>query len=296
MKNCVLPKVKLFSRQPLLTALLAAGLSLGVVRALATPELAYQFEKIDFQLVMLQPATQAAPSASTNIIISPLQTSAINNKYLLNYLATTLQTNWPAGAQLALENLRRDLFVVDKTGTNPLLNVSTGINVGGSNVVYFTCDSDEPVVSSKRVTRKQGNDSLIVSDANSYGLIFFHLFEEQNGNTNTDLYFEGLNISAVHSDLTITNSRYLVTDSSRVRGQMSVIGDGVFNGKWTVVDGEVSDSGNVELRGLVQQVNLPFPIITNLPPIIFTNRQPIIPPPPISSPIIIPPPPILIQP
>ena len=77
---------------------------------------------------------------------------------------------------------------------------------------------------------------------------------------------------------------------------MSIIGDGVFNGKWTVVNGEVSDSGNVELRGLVQQVNLPFPIITNLPPIIFTNRQPIIPPPPISPPIIIPPPPILIQP
>jgi len=259
MKNCVLQKVKFFPRRPLLAAWLAAGLSLWVAKAMATPELAYQFQKIDFKLVTLQQAAQDAPSASTNVSISPIQTSAINNKYLLNYLATALQTNWPAGAQLALENLRRDLFVMDKTGTNPLWDVSTGINVGGSNVVYFTYDMDEPVLSSKRVTHKRGKDRLVVSDGNSYGLIFFHLFEEQNGSTNADLYFEELNAGEFHSDLTATTNKIIIMDNSRVSGQAAVTGDGVFNGKWAVVEGEVTVSANLELKGIVSPTLLSPP-------------------------------------
>src|ERR1039457_6002854 len=100
-----------------------------------------------------------------------------------------------------------DIFVVDKTGTNPVFDVSTGINVGDTNVVYFGFDSDVTVFSAKNVSFERNEERLNSGTETGFGKIFFHLFNEQNGITNTDLYFDGHSTSESHSSsILITNN------------------------------------------------------------------------------------------
>ena len=74
------------------------------------------------------------PGTSSNLVVAPFKTSRITSKTLLSYFATAFHTNWPAGAQLAVGGGLSQVLVVDKTGTNPVCNLSAGINVGDTNV------------------------------------------------------------------------------------------------------------------------------------------------------------------
>jgi hypothetical protein len=211
-----------------------------------------------------------------------------------------LNTNWPAGAQLALGEIDglgygptviRDIFVMDKTGTNPVFDVSTGINVGDTNVVYFGYDSDGTVVSIKSVSLEKTNELLRVTAGTEFGKIFFHLFDEQNGIIKTDLYFEGLSTIEFHSSMASTTNK--ITEHGTASEKAPVTGDGTFNDEWTVVKGKVTGSEKWELHGIIAGPPMPP---TNWPPIIntniiiphtnifiFTNRPPRLtnPPPPI---------------
>jgi hypothetical protein len=207
-----------------------------------------------------------------------IETSKITSKDLLKYLATALNTNWPAGAQLALGEAEVlsgpgygplpiiwDIFVVDKTGTNPIFDVSTGINVGDTNVVYFSYDSDGTVFSLKGVSLEKTKEVLRVSAETQFGKIFFHLFDEQNGITNTDLYFDGLNTIKFHSNMASTTNK--IIEHGTTSEKAPVTGDGTFNDKWTVVKGKVTGSEKWERYGIAGP---PIPP-TNRPPIINTN-------------------------
>jgi len=181
---------------------------------------------------------------------------------------------------------------VDKTGTNPVFDVSTGINVGDTNVVYFSYDSDGTVFSIKGVSLEKTKEVLRVSAETQFGKIFFHLFDEQNGITNTDLYFDGLNTIKFHSNMASTTNK--IIEHGTTSEKAPVTGDGTFNDKWTVVKGEVTSSRNGwEQYGIIAGSPMPP---TNWPPIIntniiiphtnifiFTNRPPRLtnPPPPI---------------
>ena len=259
----------------------------------AQAQLLNRFETLNFSLVaMQQEIDDSGPSGPYgNVLLPTIATSKITSKDLLNYLATALNTNWPAGAQLALGEIEapsglgygpiviRDIFVVDKTGTNPVFDVGTGINVGDTNVVYFSFDSDRSVFSSKDVRLAETNESPGPFSINSgtgtgFGKIFFHLFNEQNGITNTDLYFDGLNTVESHSiTILITNT---ITEHGTASEQAPVTGDGTFDDEWTVVKGNVTGSEKWERYGIatIMPTNLPPPILTNWPPPIRTNWPP----------------------
>jgi len=303
-----------------------------------------RFEKLNFSLTAAQQGLENSETSS-NVFVSTIKTSKITNKDLLSFLATALNTNWPAGAQLALGEIEVtsgpgfgpppiiwDIFVVDKTGTNPVFDVSTGINVGDTNVAYFSFDSDLTVVRSKM----EGKGEIIVltenapfgpgigigssggsisSSGTNFGRIFFHLFNEQNGITNTDLYFDGLNAIEFHSNTTVTTNK--ITEYEIRSEQAPVTGDGTFNDEWTVVKGKVTGSMEwkenlIPFPGLpIIPTNWPPPILfTNIPirlptnwppPILFTNTIPFTNiftitnvPLPIAYPTTNPPPPIII--
>ncbi len=243
-------------------AAIAVVLALWASNAKAAPELPFQFEKLNFSLIALQQELGNS-GPYTNIVVPNIETSKIINKDLLSFLATALNTNWPAGAQLALGEIEgpfgiQDIFVVDKTGTNPVFDVSTGINVGDTNIVYFVFDSDAVVFSFNIETHNEGPSS---SAETQFGKIFFHLFNEQNGVTNTDLYFDGLNTTKSRSTRVITTNKTILHQI--MNEDAPVAGDGTFNGEWTVVKGKVTSSAKQELVPL---------ILTNPPPpIIFTN-------------------------
>jgi hypothetical protein len=321
-------------------AVIVAALTLQASNAKAL--ILGRFEKLNFSLIAAQQELENSETSS-NVFVSTIKTSKITNKDLLSFLATTLNTNWPDGAQLALGEVEvtvegtnglgyahaaiRDIFVVDKTGTNPVFDVSTGINVGDTNIVYFSMDSDPAVFRSKvevkgkliafTITNEigsgigiDGGSSGTTSDSGSnFGKIFFHLFEEQNGITNTDLCFEGLNAIEFHSNTVYTTNK--ITEYEIRSEQAPVTGDGTFNDEWTVVKGKVT--GSMEWKeNLIPFPGLPI-IPTNWPPpILFTNipiRLPTNPPPltpftniiiitnvplPITYPTTNPPPPIII--
>jgi hypothetical protein len=268
------------SNKPAFVAI-AVVLALWASNAQAQP--LNRFETLNFSLVaMQQEIDDSGPSGPYgNVLLPNIETSKITSKDLLKYLATALNTNWPAGAQLALGEIEgpfgiRDIFVVNKTGTNTVFDVSTGINVGDTNVVYFSYDSDRSVVSSKSVSLEKTNELLRVTAGTEFGKIFFHLFDEQNGITNTDLYFEGLNTIKFHSNMASTTNT--IAEHGTASEQAPVTGDGTFNDEWTVVKGKVTGSEKWELYEIASPIltNLPPPIRTNWPPIIITNRIPFI--------------------
>jgi hypothetical protein len=260
--------------------------AIAVVLALwasnAKAQLLGRFEKLNFSLTAAQQETNIPETSYGNDDAATIKTLKITNKDLLKYLATALNTNWPAGAQLALGEIEgpsgiRDIFVVDETGTNPVFDVSTGINVGDTNVVYFSYDSDRAVVWGKSVSLEKTKELLRVTAGTDFGMIFFHLFDEQNGITNTDLYFEGLNTIEFHSNMASTTNK--ITEHGTTSEQAPVTGDGTFNDEWTVVKGNVTGSEKWELyeiARLLMPTNRPPPILTNLPPPIRTNWPPII--------------------
>jgi len=290
----------------LASAAIVAALTLWASNAKATPELPFRFEKLNFSLIALQQELGESEPYG-NGVLPNIETSKITSKDLLKYLATAFNTNWPAGAQLALSKMGApsglaydpipigDIFVVDKTGTNPVFDVSTGINVGDTNIVYFDFDSDAVVFSFILETHNEGPSS---SAETQFGKIFFHLFNEQNGVTNADLYFDGLNATKSRSTRVITTNKTILHQT--INEEAPVAGDGTFNNEWTVVKGKVTGSAKQELVSLIL-TNLPPPIRTNWPPIIITNRIPFTNifiitnrPPPGSHPITNPPPPIII--
>jgi len=124
---------------------------------------------------------------------------------------------------------------VDKTGTNAVFDVSTGINVGDTNVVYFTFSANSIVFKGKEVIMPTG----IHLARTDFGMIFFHLHVETNGIPTTDLYFEGLNEGATNEKPGRTTGTVTVHDKSAVAGD-GTLGDAT----WTVIKGKVTGSGS----------------------------------------------------
>lgn len=189
------------------------------------------FEKLNFSLTVVQQSLDYSNSAPSTYL-STVETAKITSKDLLSFLATAFNTNWPTGAQLALNNLDKHIFVVDKTGTNPVFDVSIGINVGDTNVVYFSFDSNPTVFRGKEVLKTGGSRK-----EDHFGMIFFFLFSEQNGVTTTDLSFQGFAAAKLVESFGSTKETFGVHDAALVAG------DGTLNSKWTVVKGKVTGFG-----------------------------------------------------
>ena len=255
-------------------AAIATALTLWSSNGKAVIVRGYQFEKLNFSLTAEQQGLENSETSS-NVFVSTIKTSRISSKDLLSFLATAFHTNWPAGAQLALDNFSSDIFVVDKTGTNDVVNVSTGINVGDTNVVYFTFDFDTPVVGRKSASLEKSKEWFYFGTQIQVGRIFFHLFNEQNGVTNTDLIFDGLSVVKLYSTGETTTNR--VTLHTATSEQASVAGDGTFNLKWTVVKGYVTSSGTRNGLLLPPTPGFPSPAEPQPPTFLLPTNVPAVP-------------------
>lgn len=188
----------------------------------------YQFEKFNFNLVISQQDDNYV-ERSPGVYISTIKKSKITNKTLLNFLASAFNTNWPVGAGLVWERHSSEVYVVDQTGTNLVFNLSAGVNIGGTNVVYFTLSANPNIFTGKEVSNNGEN-----FQETAYGKIFGHLHSEQNGVTTTDFDFDGFDTA--HFKIT--------TAGSTVNDSASVSGDGTFqSGTWTEFTGGVTGAG-----------------------------------------------------
>jgi hypothetical protein len=209
----------------------AVALTLPTSNAKAVPAI-FQFEKLNFTLTATQQKLDNSET-SPNVFVSTVQTFKIGNKDLLSFLAMAFNTNWPAGAQLAMEINSGDMFVVDETGTNWIADVSNA-GQGETNFGYFTVGSNSTVFSGKAENKQNGGSQTQTSS----GKIFFHLYYQQDGIITTDLYFDGLGVSNFSKKIVNT------TETMTRRDSIPVTGDGTFNmGIWTVVNGGVTGSG-----------------------------------------------------
>jgi len=189
-----------------------------------------QFITIDCNLIAVQQGLDFSNSAP-NTYIATEKAMKITTKDLLSFLATSFNTNWPVGARLAMDYFSSDIYIVDKTGTNPVFNVSIGTNVGGTNVVNFTFDSDEAVFTGKELATTNGFLKEVQT-----GIGFFRLFVEQNGSVSTDLSFQGLSVTKIAES-------FKTPGKVAVEKVAFVAGDGTINNKWTVVSGKVTGAG-----------------------------------------------------
>jgi hypothetical protein len=209
---------------------IVAVLALWASSAKAQPAV-FQFEKMNFSLTVEQQGLDNSET-SPNVYVSTIKTSKIVNKDLLSFLATAFNTNWPAGAQLAIEINSGDIFVVDKTGTNFVADVSNP-GLGETSFGYFSLGSTHTVFSGKVVSKPNGESQTRASS----GKIRFHLFYEENDITNTDLYFDGLGASKISRKIVDT------TETMTRQDKIPVTGDGIFDGTWTLLKGMVTGAG-----------------------------------------------------
>jgi hypothetical protein len=217
-----------------LVAALALGASSAQAQVLLEP--VHEFEPLHFALVAGQTTNvETVVSSNTTNSTAIIKHSKITTQNLLSFLATAFNTNWPGGAQLALDNWTGHIFVVDKAGTDPLYDASVGITNGSVKTVYFSCRTDGYDVYQDDPPIRHHSPNEPSYRETRYGKIFFHLFSEQNGSAATDLSWDGLDTSELTA---ATNDIVIQADTAPVTGS------GVFeNGTATVITGEVSGSG-----------------------------------------------------
>lgn len=191
-----------------------------------------QYEILNFNLVASQQQTVNMKKGA-NVVVSTVNTFKITSKSLLNFLATACNTNWPAGAHLALSPFDDSIHIVDKTGTNSLFRASDGIDQGGTNVAFLRVQFGDFVFTDRQMT----NRNTTTDSQTHYQKVWFQLFSEQNGVTNTDLSFDGLDTFTSKANIVKSHAIYNQGDD------ISVTGDGPFqDGTWTIVTGDVSGS------------------------------------------------------
>lgn len=245
------------------------------------------FQPLNFKLTVLQQRPIILEATRTNGYGSPavlptpytpaINASKLTNKELLSLLASAFDTNWPAGADLAVDKWNGNIYVVDATGTNPVFNAGSGMSIDDTNVAFFRCEYDQPVTKGRALSRtRPGGGSQHSVDETSYGMVFFHLFIEQDGVTNTDLSFAGLNVADYHSHfLRLSNTVPTFTNSSyQMKETISVMGDGVFDETWSAVQGTVTSL--LETKG-GPAVGAPIPMPPRPP---LQPPIPVLPPPP----------------
>lgn len=235
-----------WNKPAILNGMIAVALWISTARAAGQ-----YFQPLHFKLTVLQQqpiimeATRSTNGYGSSIVLPApaINVSKLTNKGLLSLLASAFDTNWPAGADLALDKWSGNIFVVDATGTNPVFNASDGMSIDETSVAFFRCERDQPVTKVHALSRTTpGGASQHSVDGTHYGMVFFHLFIEQDGITNTDLSFAGLDAADFHSYFTQSSNTVPAFANSfyRTKETIPVIGDGVFGETWSVVRGTVT--------------------------------------------------------
>jgi hypothetical protein len=213
----------------------AVALTLGASQAKAQsihePHIAvpYQLEPLNFSLVSTAQYLNNVEISTNGVYQSTARSQKLTSPMIVEYLGSVLGSNWTSGEKLALNNWDQNIYIVDKTGTNAVYNISQGINVGGTNVVYFSFSANDPVVEGK-----WGMHASVVQKDTDLKQVFFHLFVEQEGATQVNLNFYGLDTSTYTQ-----TSTGVVTQHDNVK----VTGDGSIQGNTVEINGNVTASG-----------------------------------------------------
>lgn len=239
-----------WNKLAILNGMIAVALWISMGRAAGQ----YYVQPLNFKLTVLQQqpiileATRSTNDYGFSSVLparhtSDINKSKLNSQGLLSLLASAMDTNWPAGATLALDKWSGNIFIVDATGTNPVCNVSDGRNLGDTNVVFFRCGYDLPVAKGHAwIQPRPGGGLKYSTEGSHFGMVFFHLFIERDGLTNTDLSFAGLDVANYHSHF-IQSSNTVPTSAnsfSRTKETIPVMGDGMLEETWSVVQGTVT--------------------------------------------------------
>jgi hypothetical protein len=194
--------------------------------------LAHQFEPLNLSLVLSK--QQALNSnATATATVSTVQNIKLTTPALLGILAQAYNMTWPTGAKLAIDFANNgDIYVVDKTGTNAIFDVSQGVyDTNNNNYVYFYFQTDGYSV----ISGKQDSRALIADKTTSTFQITFTLEVEVNGFEEYSLMFAGID-----TDVFQLTSANVASQTDH----MTVTGDGIINGSDAEVTGTISGSGS----------------------------------------------------
>jgi hypothetical protein len=189
----------------------------------------YQFEPLNFSLAITEQNLNNVEQSTNGVYVSTASSQKLTTPMIVQFLGEAFGSNWPTGAKLALNNMDQNIYIVDKTGTNPVFNVSQGINVGGTNIVHFTFSANGAVVEGK-----WGMHASVVQKDTDLRQVFFDLLVEQEGVVQVNLYFYGMDTSNYAQA-----STGIVTQHDIV----NVTGDGTAFGNNLEINGNVSGSG-----------------------------------------------------
>lgn len=134
--------------------------------------LTYQFEPLSISLSVTAQALLNTNASNTNVTVSTFKTEKITTQSILKALEACYNTNWPTGAKLALDLQSGDVFVVDKTGKNPIVDVSEVVDTS-SNYVNVSFGPYNPV-----------SDYAVIGDRFQHGPIV----ERQTTSVPVELY------------------------------------------------------------------------------------------------------------
>ena len=189
-----------------------------------------QFEALTINLtIKTQALVSTNVAGNTNVLTSNFKTQKISNQTILQASAVALNTTWPAGAKLALDLESGDVFVVDKTGQNPIYDLSVGVD-SETNEVYFTvCPDTEYAV----VTGKEYSKGRVLQTQTTILPIKFEFAAYKDGVEDTWFEFRGNDTSVFSAtaktasqtdDVSISGFGYVWDSNSSVSGQVSGAG------------------------------------------------------------------------
>jgi len=221
-------------------AAMIAALAVWTSNAQIIPGGYYQFERINFSLVV----EQQGPTCSHNVFDSLWTGKAMRmgNKELLQFLGEAFHQQWPEGAQLALLRDIRDgypifpeIYILDKTG-HQVWSGNWGYYLNETNYAYFRVWLDYPVKAGKSEYKWPMETYNVVQSR----MISFELYRtEDDPSVFTDLVIQGLDKEKYQSylDYSQYSSGLYISDGARLSA------DGPMNGIWTVVGGSVTIYG-----------------------------------------------------
>jgi hypothetical protein len=159
----------------------------------------------------------------------------LNNAYLLKLLANSFNTTFPAGTQLAFDGQGDAVQLVDKSGSNVVMDITPVFSINFGNSAYTSLETD-----TESITKTGTKESETYSDSGTGFLTYSYDDSTQTtaDGTHTTFQFSGL---ASYQDTDIYGeATYTQKTSFTSKGTAS----GTLQGVDSVIDGSVTGSAS----------------------------------------------------
>jgi hypothetical protein len=170
-------------------------------------------------------STHSGSHTTTTLVYKSTTTSfPFGNATFLGLLSNSFNTTFPAGTRLAADNAH--VYVVDKTGTNIVLDVSPVVSVQFQNNVGTLTE----VVTSKVTPATNTTDTGVITQVSYVSLMYDDSSMTPSDGTHTTFHFDGL------SDWN-QSINYINGKTSAGFTIMNGAGSGTIRGKASVIKG-----------------------------------------------------------